>query len=83
MADDVPLAALWAAESVAVVGASERPGTPGRLVVEHLLRYGYPGTILPVNARDPGTVLGLPAWPSVIGAMIAWIVAARFAHEPC
>jgi acyl-CoA synthetase (NDP forming) len=53
---------------VAVVGASERPGTPGRLVVEHLLRFGYPGRILPVNARDPGTILGLSAYPSVIAA---------------
>ena len=43
------LRALWSARSVAVVGASARAGSMGRLPVEFLLRYGYPGRILPVN----------------------------------
>ena len=43
------LRALWAAGSVAVVGASTRAGHPGRLAVEYLLRYGYSGRILPIH----------------------------------
>jgi acetate---CoA ligase (ADP-forming) len=62
-----PLSALWAARTVAVVGASERAGTPGRQLVEHLLRFGYAGTVLAVNRRG-GEVLGLTAYPSVAAA---------------
>jgi acyl-CoA synthetase (NDP forming) len=70
------LRALWAARSVAVVGASTRPGTPGRLAVEFLQRYGYPGRILPVHPTAP-QIAGLPAYPSVAaggGAELALIL---------
>lgn len=59
-----PLAALWSARSVAVVGASDRPGSLGRLPVEFLQRYGYAGRILPVRP-DGAAVAGLPSYPSV------------------
>ena len=59
-----PLAALWAARSVAVVGASDRPGSLGRLPVEFLQRYGYAGRILPVRP-DGAPVAGLPSHPSL------------------
>jgi acyl-CoA synthetase (NDP forming) len=59
------LSGLWAARAVAVVGATERRGSPGRQVLEHLLRFGYAGRILPINTRAPDTVLGLTAYPSV------------------
>ncbi|MGH8867246.1 MAG: acetate--CoA ligase family protein, partial [Actinomycetes bacterium] len=55
---------LWDARAVAVVGATERVGALGRLPVEFLLRYGYAGRVLPVNAKG-GTVLGLPAYASL------------------
>lgn len=58
------LRALWSARAVAVVGASARAGSLGRLPVEFLLRYGYTGRILPVNPHAD-EVLGLPAFPSV------------------
>ena len=44
-----PLAALWAARNVAVIGASDRRGSLGRLPVEFLQRYRYAGRILPVR----------------------------------
>lgn len=69
MAEVDPLSALWAARTIAVVGASERPGTPGRQLVEHLLRFGYAGTVVPVNPRA-GTVLGRRAYPSLAAAGI-------------
>ena len=59
-----PLAALWAARGVAVVGASDRPGALGRLPVEFLLRYGYDGRIHPIRP-DGEPVCGVPSSPSV------------------
>lgn len=59
-----PLRALWSARSVAIVGASARPGSLGRLPVEYLRRHGYGGAVYPVRP-DGGEVLGLPAYPSV------------------
>ncbi|HET6213610.1 MAG TPA: acetate--CoA ligase family protein [Micromonosporaceae bacterium] len=61
------LRALWAARSVAVVGASTRRGTPGRLAVEFLQRYGYTGRIVPVHPTAT-EIAGLPAYPSVRAA---------------
>ncbi|MGH3716979.1 MAG: acetate--CoA ligase family protein, partial [Micromonosporaceae bacterium] len=61
------LSALWAAESIAVVGASAKPGALGRLPIEFLQRYGYQGRILPVNPRG-GEILGLPVHPTVAAA---------------
>ncbi|MFF9069982.1 acetate--CoA ligase family protein [Streptomyces sp. NPDC014891] len=58
------ISALWEAESIAVIGASERPGALGRKPLDYLLRYGYKGRILPVNPRSP-EILGVPAYPSV------------------
>ncbi|MBM9503656.1 acetate--CoA ligase family protein [Actinacidiphila acididurans] len=58
------ISALWNARSVAVIGASERPGALGRKPMDYLLRYGYKGRILPVNPRSE-QILGVPAYPSV------------------
>jgi acyl-CoA synthetase (NDP forming) len=50
--------------SIAVLGATERPGTVGRTVVENLLRGGYEGTLYTVN---PGrtSVCGVPCFASL------------------
>ncbi|MGH3739382.1 MAG: acetate--CoA ligase family protein, partial [Micromonosporaceae bacterium] len=58
------VSALWSAASIAVVGASAKPGALGRLPIEFLQRYGYQGRILPVNPRG-GELLGLPVHRSV------------------
>lgn len=50
--------------SVAVVGASDRPGRRGYQVVKRLVETGYSGTIYPVNPRG-GSVLGLPMYQSL------------------
>jgi acyl-CoA synthetase (NDP forming) len=50
--------------SIAVLGATERPGTVGRTVVENLLRGGYEGTLYAVN---PGrtSVCGVPCFAAL------------------
>ncbi len=55
---------LWAARSIAVVGASERPGALGRLPIEFLQRHGYAGALYPVRP-DGADVLGLHSYPRV------------------
>lgn len=55
---------LLAPRSVAVVGATERPGSYGDTVVRNLAEAGFPGPVHPVN---PGRELvhGLPCVPSL------------------
>jgi len=43
--------ALLAPRSVAVVGASRRPGSIGAALVHNLLAYGFAGPVYPVNAE--------------------------------
>ena len=58
------ISALWAAKSVAIIGATERVGAMGRLPLEYLQKYGFSGEIFPVNPKG-GNILGLPAFESV------------------
>ena len=51
------------ARSVAVVGASERPGTAGARVLGSILAGGFEGPVWPVNPRRR-EVQGLPAFAS-------------------
>ena len=46
-------------KSIAVIGASDRPGNLGGDTVERLLRFGFPGPVWAVNPNG-GTVRGLP-----------------------
>lgn len=50
--------------SVAVIGASERPGSWGSFMMEGLLSPRYPGAIFPVNHHS-STVYGLRAYPDI------------------
>ena len=50
--------------SIAVVGASANPDTPGYDYVSSLQKFGYSGRIYPVNPRAE-EILGLPAFPSL------------------
>jgi acetyltransferase len=59
-----PLAAIFEARSVAVVGASADSRKRGHQVVRSLLGSAYEGDILPVHP-DGGTLLGLPVARSV------------------
>ena len=54
-------------KSVAVVGATERPGSWGSFIMEGLLSRAYPGKIYPIN-RKVDHVYGIRAY-SDVGAL--------------
>ena len=56
--------AIFHPRSIAVVGASANPNTPGYDYVSSLQKFGYSGRIYPVNPRAE-EILGLPAFPSL------------------
>jgi xylulose-5-phosphate/fructose-6-phosphate phosphoketolase len=58
------LTPVFAPKSVAVIGASRRPGTVGRSVLDNIRDGGYEGNLFAVNpnARHIG---GVPAFPDV------------------
>jgi len=58
------LDAIFRPETVAVVGATERPGSVGRTIMWNLVSSPFGGTVFPVNSRRPN-VLGIKAYPSV------------------
>ena len=45
------LDAIFDPKAVAVIGASTRPGSVGRMVMRNLLDGGFAGPIMPVNPR--------------------------------
>ncbi len=56
--------AIFHPRSIAVVGASANPDTPGYDYLISLQKFGYSGQIYPVNPRAE-EILGLPAFPSL------------------
>jgi acetyltransferase len=67
--------------SIAFVGASERAGSLGAVVFDHLIDGGYGGAIYPVNPRHRA-VRGRECWPDVqaIGKPIELAIVATPPH---
>ncbi len=59
-----PLDPIFSPKSVAVIGATENPGSVGRTILENLVKGGFAGKIFPVNPKRD-TVLGVKAYPSI------------------
>ena len=59
-----PLDALFHPRTVAVIGATERPGSIGRRVMWALLSSPFGGTVFPVS-KDRPSALGIKAYPYV------------------
>lgn len=55
---------IFTPRSVAVVGASERPGSVGYTVLKNMMDSPFGGPLWPVNPKRP-SVLGLAAFPSI------------------
>jgi acetyltransferase len=62
--DRQPLGAIFAPETVAVIGATERQGSVGRTVLWNLISSPFGGTVYPVNPQRR-SVLGIRAYPSI------------------
>lgn len=58
------LGAIFSPASIAVIGASSRPGSVGRAVFKNLLESDYSGIIYPVNIKA-ASVCGVRAYPSL------------------
>jgi acetyltransferase len=59
-----PIDAIFAPRSVAVIGATDRPGSVGRTVTWNLVTNPFGGMVFPVNPKRP-SVLGIKAYPDV------------------
>src|SRR5262245_31259798 len=59
-----PLDAIFAPQTVAVIGATENAGSVGRTVFWNLVSNPFGGTVFPVNPKRPA-VLGVKAYPSI------------------
>jgi acyl-CoA synthetase (NDP forming) len=56
---------IFKPKTIAILGASDRPGKWGYVMVERPLKTGFGGTIYPVNPNKK-EILGLPTYPSVL-----------------
>jgi acetyl coenzyme A synthetase (ADP forming)-like protein len=59
------LRVLFAPQSVAVIGATNRVGSVGQAVFTNVFTHGYAGVVYPVNPRLP-SVMSVKAFPSVL-----------------
>ncbi len=59
-----PLNVFFSPQTVAVIGASETPGSVGRTVLWNLISNPFGGTVFPVNTKR-SSVLGIKAYPSI------------------
>src|ERR1700694_4495771 len=62
-----PLEVFFAPRSVALIGASEQPGSVGRSVLRNLVTNPFGGTVYAVNPAH-SSVLGIKAYPSIAAA---------------
>jgi acetyltransferase len=60
----LPLDAIFEPGAVAVIGATEKPGSVGRSVLWNLLSSPFGGTVYPVNPHR-GSVLGIRAYTDI------------------
>src|SRR4051794_5606397 len=59
-----PLDVFFSPKNVAVIGATENPGSVGRTILWNLVTSPFGGTVYPVNPKRP-SVLGVKAYKSV------------------
>ncbi len=59
-----PLDVFFEPESLALIGATENPGSVGRTVLWNLISSPFGGTVYPVNPKR-ASVLGIKAYPSI------------------
>ncbi len=63
----LPLEAIFAPRTVAVIGATEKQGSVGRAVLWNLISNPFGGTVYPINSNRPN-VLGIKAYKNIKSA---------------
>ncbi len=76
-----PLDAIFRPETVAVIGATDRPGSVGRTIVWNLISNPFGGTVYPVN-KGRQNVLGIQAYPTISDVPAAVDLAVVVAPAP-
>jgi acetyltransferase len=61
---------IFKPESIAVIGASEKKGSIGRVLLENLTQGGFQGQVYPVNPRYQ-SIQGIKTYPSVLDTSTA------------
>ena len=62
--ENQPLKAIFRPSTIAVIGASDRPGSVGRTLLWNLISHPFGGTVFPVNPKR-SSVLGIKAYPTI------------------
>jgi acetyltransferase len=65
-----PLSVFFQPRTVAVIGATEAPGSVGRTVLWNLMSNPFGGTVFPVNPKRT-SVLGVHAYPTIKAVPLA------------
>jgi acetyltransferase len=63
-AEEQPLSAIFNPKAVAVIGATDRPGSVGRTLLWNLISNPFGGMVFPINPKR-NSVLGIRAYPSI------------------
>lgn len=58
------LSLLFSPRSVAVIGASGKPGKIGNIILKNIIACGYQGRIFPINPKE-SEIEGYPTFPSI------------------
>ncbi|MDX2152741.1 MAG: CoA-binding protein, partial [Bryobacteraceae bacterium] len=59
-----PLDVFFTPKNIAVIGATENPGSVGRTTLWNLISSPFGGAVFPINPKRP-SVLGIKAYPSI------------------
>jgi len=62
--EEQPLSAIFNPKAVAVIGATDRPGSVGRTLLWNLISSPFGGMVFPINPKR-NSVLGIRAYPSI------------------
>ncbi len=57
---------LMAPKSVAVIGATEKPGKVGNAIMQNYIDVGFQGRLYPININAEGRIMGYDAYKSIL-----------------
>jgi acetyl coenzyme A synthetase (ADP forming)-like protein len=64
-AEYAELSHIFAPKSVAIIGASDKPGKVGHVIMQNYLDIGFTGKLYPVNINTTGKIMGRQAYKNV------------------